>query len=107
MLSTIDPVSAFITACNLAGLDYSCSENVVVVSKKFPAGDKSAYCAIEDAAYRCLRLVPLKGGSIWGLDSGSIGGAIAIEKGSFHMNKSGSGKRFTSALSKRTNGMRL
>jgi hypothetical protein len=47
--------------------------------------------ATSDTIISVLDLAPLKGGSVWGTDGGSIGGAVALQNGQFVMNKSGSG----------------
>jgi hypothetical protein len=48
-----------------------------------------------------LSISGLKGGSVWGTDGGSVGGAVALQTGRFQLNKSGNnGKRFMVELSK-------
>ena len=74
---------------------------VVSITKKFTPGDSNAYCDCDSESYTILSKVPLKGGSIWGTDSGSIGGHIGLTNGYYTLNKSGNGAaRFIKALKK-------
>lgn len=75
-------------------------QGVVKVWKKFPIGSSSGFADAEMGASILFDYVPLKGGSVWGTDGGSIGGMVAIQNGIFKLNKSGSGKLFIAALSK-------
>ena len=76
------------------------SPSVVRITKSFIPGERHAFAHCDMMAGSILDLAPLKGGSVWGTDGGSIGGSIALKTGSFVMNKSGTGKRFTSELKK-------
>lgn len=77
------------------------SDSVLRISKNFTPNDCETFTKCDMIAADVLNLAPLKGGSIWGTDGGSIGGAIAIKTGNFVMNKSGSGGvRFMRELSK-------
>jgi hypothetical protein len=70
--------------------------SIVSVSARFTPGDKEAYLRLEDHANEILGMFRMVSpGSVWGSDSGSVGGAIAIEKGQFVMNKSGCEKLLT------------
>ena len=90
---------AFHNACKNAGFTWAVSgSSVVRVMQNFTPGDTNAFVACDMAYGDLLALVPLKGGSIWGTDGGSIGGHVAIKNGQFTMNKSGTGTRFTDAL---------
>jgi hypothetical protein len=51
-------------------------------------------------AHDILDMAPLKGGSVWGTDGGSIGGHVGMKNGQYVLNKSGTGKRFTAAVQK-------
>ena len=94
----------FICAVKQYGFSFAVSGTTVKLAKNFTPNDKGAYCLAEDNAYRILDLAPrTAAGSIWGSDSGSIGGAIAISSGKFVMNKSGVSSRFVKTLSKFTN----
>lgn len=91
-------VAAFIAACNQHGFNYEVSNNVVRISKRFTPGDLAAFSDCDMIASRVLDLAPLRGGSVWGTDGGSVGGHVAVKNGHFVMNKSGSGARFLAAL---------
>ena len=72
------------------GLNVSAHGQVVIVSGRFAPGDKSAYIKMEDDANTILRMFrQVRAGSVWGSDSGSVGGAIALESGNFTLKKSG------------------
>lgn len=72
------------------GLKVHAHDQIVSVTGKFTPGDKAAYIEMEHNAYRILGMFrQVRAGSIWGSDSGSVGGAVAVEKGNFVMNKSG------------------
>lgn len=77
------------------------SDTVIRITRKFEVGDRQAFCECDMMASSVLDLAPLKGGSVWGTDGGSIGGAVALQNGLFVMNKSGSaGVRFMRELRK-------
>lgn len=67
------------------------SDTIIRITRKFEVGDRQAFCECDMMASSVLDLAPLKGGSVWGTDGGSIGGAVALQNGQFVMNKSGSG----------------
>ena len=70
--------------------------SIISVSANFTPGDKAAYLKLEDQANEILGMFRMvTPGSVWGADSGSVGGAIAIETGKFVMNKSGCEKLLT------------
>ncbi len=97
-----DAVTVFLIACNEAGFTPGVKgAGIVYVTKAFAAGDKQAFCACDSDGPSLLALVPLKGGSVWGTDGGSIGGMSALTHGRYTLNKSGSsGARFVKALVK-------
>lgn len=74
------------------------SESVVSVSKEFTPGDMDAFSGCDCFGPMLLEMVPLKGGSVWGTDGASVGGYAAVKQGRYTLNKSGSGKRFVTAL---------
>ena len=92
-------VAAFIAACAKHGFAYEVSNGIVRISKSFKPGDLDAFADCDAVASRILDLAPLRGGSVWGTDGGSVGGHAAVKSGYFRMNKSGSGARFLAALS--------
>lgn len=67
------------------------SSHVVSVSKHFTPRDANAYTDAEMDSSTLLGLAPHKGGSVWGTDGGSVGGAVALQNGDFRMCKSGNG----------------
>lgn len=75
--------------------------HIITVSKTFPKNDKEAFSRCDSEAFQLLDMVPLKGGSVWGTDGGSVGGASALKDGKYVLNKSGvSGVSFLNALSR-------
>ena len=79
--------------------------NVVRVHRTFQPGDCDAFTYCDSMAYEVLSLCPLRGGSIWGTDGGSVGGAVALRSGRFTLNKSGDGSNFLKALKKELGGV--
>lgn len=64
--------------------------SLITLTCQFEPGNRDEYREIEQAAYNLLGAVSrTKPGSIWGSDSDSIGGHVALTSGSFVMNKSG------------------
>ena len=98
--SPADAASEFEARVNRYGWNYSVRGTIVTIQKTFTAGDKAAYSDADSEAYEILDLAPLKGGSVWGTDGGSIGGAEGLRNGYYRLNKSGSGSRFLTALTK-------
>lgn len=92
-------VDAFLTAARDHGFMVSiASENVVRITKTFAVGDNDAFTACDMFGGSVLALVPLRGGSVWGTDGGSVGGMSALKHGRYTLNKSGTAKRFMSVL---------
>lgn len=82
------------TAAAALGLAVSGRDGIISVSGKFTPGDTEAYRKMESDANTILRMFrQVRPGSIWGNDSGSIGGAIGLKNGSFILHKSGCEKR--------------
>jgi hypothetical protein len=91
----------FIAAANENGwLIEVVNPAVVRISKRFALGDKDAYTKCDMTAFGVLELAPLKGGSVWGTDGGSIGGQVGLQNGQYILNKSGNGVRFMNELKK-------
>jgi hypothetical protein len=90
----------FVNACKKYGFNFEAKVSVVTITKSFTPGDKEAFTELDMINSNVLALVPLKGGSVWGTDGGSIGGYSALKSGQFRMNKSGDGSRFMAALRK-------
>ena len=97
---SVEDASKFADRAKSLGWSYAVRGMVVAIHKNFPAGDKLAYSDADSEAYEILDLAPLKGGSVWGTDGGSIGGAEGLRNGYYRLNKSGSGSRFLDALAK-------
>lgn len=76
------------------------SPSVVSISKAIIPNNSDSFMDAEIGSSILLSMAPLKGGSIWGSDGGSIGGAIAMKNGFFEMKKSGEGSNFMKALKK-------
>jgi len=82
------------------GWTYSVSDSVVTILKRFTPGDNDAYIECDMFAFDILAKAPLRGGSVWGTDGGSIGGYTGLNGGYYKLNKSGTAKRFTAELAK-------
>ncbi len=90
-VSAKELAAKFVAKCAEYGFGFSVSPNIVTVFKAIPKEDGMAFAHAESDASSLLDYAPHKGGSIWGTDGGSIGGAVAMKNGFFKMNKSGSG----------------
>lgn len=100
-LSALDQAKQFAEACRADGWSFMVKgESVVTIEKHFAPHDASAYTDCDIMAGGILSLAPLKGGSVWGTDGGSVGGYAGLSGGYYRLNKSGSGKRFLAALEK-------
>jgi hypothetical protein len=90
----------FVDACrnNDWKIDLNCG--IVQIRKQFAPGDSSAYAECDGQAFHLLAMVPLRGGSVWGTDGGSVGGAVGLRNGFYELKKSGSGSRFIKAVAK-------
>lgn len=97
----MEQAKLFLNTCKRLGwIPTVKSSNVVCIAKSFAPGDTQAFVDCDAQAYDILGMAPLKGGSVWGTDGGSVGGYVAVRNGQYVLNKSGTGKRFTSALQK-------
>jgi hypothetical protein len=72
----------------------------VSVCRSFNAGDKQAFTECDMMAGSVLDVIPQKGGSQFGTDGGSIGGAVALQTGRFNLTATGCSKRVVAALAK-------
>lgn len=90
----------FAARCLALGWTWSVRGNVVEISTTFAPGDSAAYSKADGEASGLLSLAPLKGGSVWGTDGGSVGGYVGLKNGYYRLNKSGTGARFLAALAK-------
>lgn len=91
----------FVAKAKEYGFSYSVTDSVVTVAKKIKPNDNLEFANAESDAWSLLEIAPNKGGSVWGTDGGSIGGAVAMTTGFFKLNKSGSGgKTFAAEVAK-------
>ena len=68
----------------------------------FEPGDSRAYMQAEARCSRVLSFVrQTSPGSVWGTDSGSIGGHAGLTSGRCHLTKSGCAKRVLAEIAKR------
>jgi hypothetical protein len=78
------------------GLSVSAHDGIVTVAGKFTPGDRAAYVEMENNANHILSMFrQTRPGSIWGNDSGSVGGAIGLKDGSLVLHKSGCERRLS------------
>jgi hypothetical protein len=98
---TQDQVAQFVHEANRNGFKIEViNSSVVRITKDFTPNSKEAFTEADMMAGSILGLAPLKGGSVWGTDGGSVGGYSGLIRGQYILNKSGEGKRFVSALRK-------
>lgn len=90
----------FAALAKLHGFKWEVRNSVVTITRAFSPGDKDAFTDCDIVASAVLANAPLKGGSVWGTDGGSVGGHVGLTTGRFVMHKSGDGVRFLTALSK-------
>jgi len=75
------------------------SGTCVSATVRFEPGDRAAYLAAEDACGRVLALLPMTyAGTVWGTDSGSVGGHAGLTGGYCRLSKSGIGRKLAAAL---------
>jgi hypothetical protein len=92
-------VKAFVAACKANDFAFEVTgNNTVRITAQFHPGDKEAFTKYDMYAPDVLALAPLRGGSVWGTDGGSVGGHVALTSGRFVMNKSGTAKLFLAEL---------
>lgn len=99
-ISAAEQAREFAEACRADGWSFHVKAMVVTIEKHFAPHDASAYTDCDIMAGGILSLAPLKGGSVWGTDGGSVGGYAGLSGGYYRLNKSGNGKRFLAALEK-------
>lgn len=99
MTTATDTATEFLAFCEGAALVPSVNDrDIVTVTKENIPGDRNMYMDAERDALTALYLLPQTSGSIWGTDSGSVGGHIALNDGHFRLNKSGVQKRVLTSL---------
>ena len=76
-----------------------CEPGLVEIYKTFTPNDREAFSRCDSEGYALMDLVPLRGGSIWGTDGGSVGGAVGLKEGWYRLKKSGyTGVKFIKAV---------
>ena len=108
-MTTKTQVAEFIAECERCGFSiHAIGDSVVRITKSFTPGDSEAFSIADFQAPALLSMVPLKGGSVWGTDGGSVGGHSGLTRGRYELAKSGqTGKRFVQALRKVSLGLPL
>ena len=98
---TMSDASLIVSKVRELGMQLSVSGCVATVQKTFTPNDKSAYCNAESDAYTILGMIKrTTSGSIWGTDSGSIGGHVGLTGGYVSMHKSGCSKILLKQIAK-------
>lgn len=72
--------------------------DIVTVAMTFKPGCKHSYTYAESTVNSAICKVPASGGSVWGTDGLSIGGAVGLQNGYMRLNVSGAKKLFVKAL---------
>jgi hypothetical protein len=79
------------------GLSIIAHDGIVTVTGSFKPGDVEAFRKMEENAVTILlHFKRVRPGTIWGTDSGSVGGSVALKDGRFILNKSGVERRLAS-----------
>lgn len=95
-------VDLFIKRTNELGWRVICSKNtpVIRIEKDIEPDNMDEYTKADMEAAYLLSLVPLRGGSVWGTESHTVGALSAIKYGLYFLNKSGTnGKRLLKKIS--------
>jgi hypothetical protein len=88
-----DAIRELAAQCHVA-VTASRGGEVVTVAARFPAGDALAYYHAEQACRDVLgEFRQVRPGTVWGTDSGSVGGAIGLREGRCELHMSGVEKR--------------
>ena len=83
------------------GVSLHVSGGVLRAEVTFEAGDRRAYMQAEARCSRALSFVrQTSPGTVWGTDSGSIGGHVGLTEGRCHLSKSGCAKRVVAEIAK-------
>jgi len=85
----IEIAKLFVDVCTSRGWQIEVRNSVVSISKRLSPGDNGAYVDCDMDAFYILNKLPLRGGSIWGTTSDSIGGYSGLTRGEYVLNKSG------------------
>lgn len=88
-----DAIRELAAQCHVA-VTASQGGDVVTVTARFPAGDSLAYYHAEAACREVLReFRQVRPGTVWGTDSGSVGGAVGLRNGRCELHMSGVERR--------------
>lgn len=90
--------AAFAAKAKELGFRFEANMNRVAITKLITPGSREEFANADMSYDSVLGLAPLRGGSVWGTDGGSVGGMSALNSGQFRMNKSGTGANFLKAL---------
>ena len=90
----------FLALCKKNGITIERTSPVLSLFKKFTPGNCAEYADAESDVSILYSVPCTSGGSIWGTDGGSIGGAIGMKDGYMRLNRSGVSKKFLKELAK-------
>jgi hypothetical protein len=94
-------VRAFIASAKRYGFSIeSNGGEVVTIRRRFAPNDVEAYRECDMIGPGLFDYLKPRGGSCWGTDGGSIGGAIGLRDGYYKLNQSGVPKRYVAELLK-------
>ena len=80
----------FVQYCESMGWQIVVKEgNVVTLHKSFQAENNQEYISADMEGEQLIRLLPQRGGSIWGTLSNGVGGYAALRSGRYVINASG------------------
>ncbi len=97
-----DTATAFLSAATAAGFFVLVQKDqrIVRISKQFPKGNAEAYADCDMQGPRLLSMLDARGGSMWGSTGDSVGGAVALQKGHYHLKVSGVPQRVVNVLNR-------
>ena len=72
--------------------------DIVSVTMTFKPGCNNSYTDAESIVNSAISKVPASGGSVWGTDGLSMGGAIGLQNGYMRLNVSGAKKLFIKGI---------
>jgi hypothetical protein len=99
MSKAMQVASEFMESVRSNGFQVSrCEGEVVSIFRKFAPGDRDAFVACDMLGPDVLGRLGARGGSMWGTDGGSIGGASGLRDGYYRLNVSGVPKRVVVAV---------
>lgn len=90
----------FYSAAKAGNWKIEARDTIVTITRHFAPGDNAEFVSCDGDYYGVLSTLRARGGSMWGTDSASVGGHVALRTGTFRMNVSGVGKRVVSEILK-------